>query len=109
VEEVTIVTPTDATSRYGDIVSDWSDATEITVEVACYPTSTDAGEDNRNRTAVIDGLAMLFFDEPPAELTHRSRVIARGVTWEVAGSTRDWRSPWDWHPGFQVLMRRVEG
>lgn len=106
-EEVTILTATETTDRYGDTVLDWSDPTSETVEAICYPTTSS--EDNDKRTALITGLTVLFptADAPP--LGHRDRLVARGETWEVDGDIGDWRSPWGWQPGHEMRLRRVEG
>lgn len=106
-EEVTILTPTETTNRYGDTVYGWDAPNETAAIAIAYPTSSS--EDNDKRTALISGLTLLFPDPCPPELTHICRVVARGETWEVDGDMGDWRSPWGWQPGHQVNLRRVAG
>lgn len=106
-EAVVILNPGTRTDGYGDEVADWSDPTRTEAEAICWPATSS--ENNDGRSALISGLNVLFPDPCPPEMTHTSRIEARGATWEVAGDLGDWRSPWGWQPGHQVTLRRVEG
>lgn len=106
-ETITIHTPSSETNRYGDVVDDWSTATDTDVtDAIVYPLTSS--ENNDNRSALITGLAVLIPDDGVV-VPHNARVTARGELWEVDGDVADWSSPWGWDPGRQVNLKRVDG
>lgn len=106
-ETVTVLRPEFTTDAHGNEVADWSDATETDVPgVAIGPGATD--EDGTDRQASIDNVT--FYMPTGTDVLPSDRIEARGVTYEVYGVPRDWRSPFTGRrPGLAVPARVVNG
>lgn len=104
VHDVTIITAASRTTRAGDAVKDWGNATEATV--AGWLAQVSAVEDHDGREAKVTD-AVLFLAEDTT-ITGANRVRYGGVTYEVEGRPNHAGTPRGAHH-IEVRLRAVEG
>lgn len=104
VHDVTVLTATATTTRYGDTGKDWTDPLQTTVKG--WVSQRTQTEDHDQREAQVSD--WVLFLHPDESLTGLERVVWEGITFEVEGPANPAWTPRGLHH-YEVPLRVVTG
>lgn len=107
-ETVTVITRTvtGRDQRGNDVYDD----EEVDVDGVVLWPDTGESEDVQGRDLVTGCMRALIPPNAPVQVAATSRVLARGLLYEVSAAPDDWRSPFtSRRPGTEVRLTRITG
>lgn len=106
-ETVVRLRPTTVDNGYGGTDKDWTNPTRLNIPNCLVAPRPEVETAEGGREGVIIGWTVYAPDGTDIDPT--DRVEVRGVAHDVDGLPADWSGGWEWRPGVEIRLRRVEG
>lgn len=106
-ETVTRLRPTLVENRYGGDDKDWTAPTRLDIPECLIAPRLEGENTEQGREGVVIGWTV--YAPHGADVEATDRVEVRGVAHDVDGEPGDWSGGWDWQPGVEIRLRRVNG